>query len=84
MSVPGRYARSEARQDMPTVAVSVLSLILISEKNQRRTAAIELFVHLRIVGQQLRRIVVESSRRKQSPLQLSLVRDRGNAARVPL
>ncbi|MDP9138345.1 MAG: hypothetical protein M3N38_09220, partial [Pseudomonadota bacterium] len=63
----------EIAEPAVAVAVSVLRPILLPEQHQRNAAALELLVHLRTVGQLLRRTVVEASRRKQSPLQLSLV-----------
>jgi hypothetical protein len=63
----------EIAEPAVAVALSVLRPILLPEQHQRNAAALEVLVHLRTVGQLPRRTVVEASRRKQSPLQLSIV-----------
>ena len=54
------------------VAVDMRGAMLLPQDHQRHAATLEFFVHLRPVGQPLRRALVEARRREQPPLQLGV------------
>ena len=49
-----------------------VDMMLLPQDHQRRAATLEFFVHLRPVGQRLRRALMEARRREQPPLQLGV------------
>src|SRR5580704_18021117 len=55
-----------------TCVCRILGARLFPQNHQRYAAAFEIFVHLRPIGQRLRRALVEARRRKQKPFQLGV------------